>query len=524
MPNKNITNQLITPKNPCFRCDLPETECNMIGCQECQNWLHNKCDPEVNDDEGAASIEYYYCPPCRDKGFELVKYQIIPSDEESQKLNHGEEEDNVDYAEDALQSPLLTPNQKPPDEDREILEESNHDLTQLINSFPDPVRDDPNYKIKEIVEKIKNVSISKEKKKSPQKKKPRKMIHRSREEILKENTKLTKIIEKITSEKEKAEENIKEMEKALKIDAEYRSKMEKLEENLKSKDETTIERVIYEAENCKQAQDKKIKDLQIKIEESRKKNIDKQNEIKEIKKYNEECLMEINSLKTSCEKETDLRTKAEELLRLTEEKTVAQEAQITECSKNHTVQILNLKKQVEDQKQTEKLANEEYQAEIKKLTEKERNDSTRIKELEKQNTLLKLKIETPNHDPSQPNVLDDNVEMVQIINSLESQLNEAKEENHALTVKVVENEVELKLRKELLNELNETYGKQIQQLSTFHSNHLEKVSQTYIQKILQHQKEAVGKPPKTIDEHENNLSESQTVQKLTKQLHEKTEE
>ena len=476
----------------------------MIGCQECQNWLHNGCDPEVQNDEGAALIEIYYCPPCRETGHELVKYKKEENKTPSKNENldpsniNQESTTDVDYAEEALNSPLLTPNQPPPDPDREILEESNHDLTQLINSFPDPIKDDPNYKIKEIVEKIKNVSISKKKEKTTPKK-PRKMVHRNRAEILKENSKLTKIIDKLTEEKEKQEENIKEMENAMKVESEYRSKMEELEEKLKRKDDTTIEKIIYESENCKQAQDKKIKDLQIKVEELRKKNTDKQNEIKEIKKHNEECLREINTLRTSIEKETDLRTKAEELLRLTEEKTIAQESQITECSKNHAVKIAKLTEQLEDQ-------------------------NIKIKEFEKENIELRLKKENTKQVHPQPNMLDDNVEMVQIIESLETQLNEAKEEIHGLTVKIVEGEIELKVRKELLKELNETYGKQIEQLSSFHSKNLEEVSNTYIQRILQNQKEADIKAQKTIDEYKNKKSESQTVQKLTNQLHEKTEE
>ena len=390
MPNNRNANKILTPNNPCIRCDRPESECNMIGCQECQKWLHNKCDPEVKDDEGAASIEIYYCPPCRDRGFELVKYIINPTgsvetkehinklstDEEEKsnaKNNSGNEDTEIDFAEDVLNSPLLTPYQRPPDENKEELNESNHDLTLLINSIPDPVKEDPNYKIKEIVEKIKNVSISpKRKKEKKPPKKPRKMVHRSREEILKENNKLTKIIDKITAEKEKAEEKIKEMEKALITESEYRSKMENLEEKLKRKDETTIEKTIYEAENCKQAQDKKIKDLQTKIEDLRKKNIDKQNELTELKKHNEECSKEIDSLKTASEKETDLRTKAEELLRLTEEKAKAQESQLKEITENHTAQMTKLREQFERQQKSEKQEIENSGTEIEKLKKKDK--------------------------------------------------------------------------------------------------------------------------------------------------------
>ena len=522
--SKNIKTNKVTPNKPCLRCDLPESEDNMIGCQVCQNWLHNGCDPEIQNDEGAKIVEIYYCPPCRETGHELIKYKEGEQNKTPTKNETNQESTTeVDIAEEALHSPLLTPYQQPPDQEKEILEESNHDLTQLINSLPDPLTDDPNHKMKEIVEKIKNVSISKKKEKTTPKK-PRKMVHRSRAEILKENTKLTKIIDKLTEEKEKHEDQIKEMENAMKVESEYRTKMEELEEKLKSKDDTSIEKVIYEAENCKQAQDKKIKELQSKVDDLRKKNLEKQNEIKELKKHNEDCLSEINTLKTSNEKETDLRTKTEELLRLTEEKTIAQESQITECSKNHGVKIEKLTEQLENQKDNEKQIVEKHNAEIKNLKENQNNDNIKMKELEKENMQLRLKKENPNQVRTQPNMLDDNVEMVQIIESLETQLQEAKEEIHSLTVKAVEGEIELKVRKELLRELNETYGKQIEQLSLFHSKNLEEVSNTYIQRILQYQKEVDSKAQKTMEEYKNNKDESQTVQKLTKQLEEKTEE
>ena len=44
----------------CIMCDRPETEDNMIGCQNdnptCKNWLHNSCDLEVKDDKTAKEI------------------------------------------------------------------------------------------------------------------------------------------------------------------------------------------------------------------------------------------------------------------------------------------------------------------------------------------------------------------------------------------------------------------------------------------------------------------------------------
>ena len=526
--SKNPKGKVTTPNNPCIMCDGPETECNMIGCQnedlKCENWLHYKCDPEVMNDQGADKIEYYYCPPCREKGKTLTWYVNQPAkkkenhecteepstkkDGENNTPNNKNEENDLDYAEEALHSPLLTPYQ-PQGESKERHEESDHELSKLIDSFPDPVKEDPNYKIKEIVEKIKNVSISKDKEKPGKitKSKNKKMIHRSRDEILKENTKLNRKIEKLTTEKENAEQKNKEMEKAINIELEYRGKMEMLEQELKNKDEKSIEKIIYEAENCKQAQDKKIKELLSKIEEYRKKTAEKQNEIKELKNHNEKCLSEINTLQTACKNETELRTKAESLLLLTEEKVRTHETKLNVCNENHISQINDLNEQLKNLNKT----HEKCPLKIEKLNEKLK--------IKRQNDVNKI-----DNDLVQPNIIEDNVEMVQIIDSLRSQLEEVKEENHTLTVSNVEAQIELKLRKEIMDELNKSYAKQIEQLSTFHSSHLEEISNTYIQKLLQHQKDADNKIQKMAQQNESKKSENQAIQQLTEQLKIKTQE
>ena len=324
------------------------------------------------------------------------------------------------------------------------------------------------------------------------------MIHRSRDEILKENTKLNRKIEKLTTEKENAEQKNKEMEKAINIELEYRGKMEMLEQELKNKDEKSIEKIIYEAENCKQAQDKKIKELLSKIEEYRKKTAEKQNEIKELKNHNEKCLSEINTLQTACKNETELRTKAESLLLLTEEKVRTHESKLNDCNENHISQINDLNEQLKNLNKT----HEKCPLKIEKL-----NEELKIK---RQNDVNKI-----DNDLVQPNIIEDNVEMVQIIDSLRSQLEEVKEENHTLTVSNVEAQIELKVRKEIMDELNKSYAKQIEQLSTFHSSHLEEVSNTYIQKLLQHQKDADNKIQKITQHNESKKLENQTIQQLT---------
>ena len=100
--------------------------------------------------------------------------------------------------------------------------------------------------------------------------------------------------------------------------------MEKMETELKTKDESSLERKIYEAEIFKETQERKIINMQEKTEELKKKNAEKQNEIKELKAENEQKLNELSTVNTAYEKETDLRTKAESLLHLTEEKLKAQ--------------------------------------------------------------------------------------------------------------------------------------------------------------------------------------------------------
>ena len=89
---KNHKGEVETQNNPCIMCEGPETECNMIGCQNenpnCENWLHNKCDPEVKDDNGADMIEVYYCPPCRENGKTLTWYTIKPENNKEKKNGH----------------------------------------------------------------------------------------------------------------------------------------------------------------------------------------------------------------------------------------------------------------------------------------------------------------------------------------------------------------------------------------------------------------------------------------------------
>ena len=53
-----------------------------------------------------------------------------------------------------------------------------------------------------------------------------------------------------------------------------------------------------------------------------------------------------------------------------------------------------------------------------------------------------------------------------------------KENEHQLTVQVVEANIELKIRKELFDQLNKSYNK-----------HIEEISNSYIQKFLDYQNE-----------------------------------
>ena len=500
--------------NPCLYCNRSAEEDNMIGCHSCTNWLHYSCDPEVKDQETADKIKKYYCPPCRKNGEEFTLYRAasIKIKDKLNKLNENEngtqskeessqnDESDLEYAEEAISSPTLTPYQASPKYKETQAELSDHELTKLIESVPDHFNNE--WKIKDIVERIKRVSISNEQndenetpEKTPEKestiekqtKKLKKktlkkaMQHRKKSDILNEYNKLNKEIEKLNNEKEQAENKITQLEKSLETELQYREKMEKIEKELETKDDSSIEKRIFEAENLKDSQEKKINHLMEKVEDYKKKNSEKQNEIKELKKENETKLNEITIIKTAYEKETDLRTKAESLLHLTEEKL---EAQILLYDEEKTVNS-GKTKQIEELKEKMELQDET-----------EINNKMQIESLESK--LKEYEGQIPKETPQNPNVIDDNREMVKIIEKLE-------QENHDLTVKVVEANIEINIRKKLVEELNET-----------HNSHLEKISKAYIENCIQFQKNVEEKIKttekykditNTIDNENENLKE-----------------
>merc|ERR1711972_449945 len=100
------------------------------------------------------------------------------------------EESDVEYAEEAILSPIITPNKCSTNNETKI-EVSDHELTELIESVPDEFNNE--WRMKDIVEKIKRVSISNEQdevtnseKPQKKKKKPLKkaMQHRKKTDIL----------------------------------------------------------------------------------------------------------------------------------------------------------------------------------------------------------------------------------------------------------------------------------------------------------------------------------------------------
>ena len=495
---------------PCLICDRSAEEEGMIGCHECESWLHYSCDPEVENEEYAKKIQKYYCRPCREKGEEIKLYRaasinrkdncnFIHDEEIDTKSNENtsiNEESDVEYAEEAILSPIITPNKCSTNNETKI-EVSDHELTELIESVPDEFNNE--WRMKDIVEKIKRVSISNEQdeitnseKPQKKKKKPLKkaMQHRKKTDILKEYDKLNQEIEKLNTAKEKAETKIIQLEKSLATEQQYREKMEKLEKELQTKDDSSMEKRIYEAENLKITNEKKITSLQEKIEDYKKKNADKQNEIKELKMEQEVKLNEITTLKTAYEKETDLRTKAESLLHLTNEKLEAQimlYEQEKTYNEDKAKQIEKLKEKIELQNETE--ANNRQQIEMLE------------KELRAYNTL------EPKEPPPNPNIIDDNREMVKIIEKLE-------QEKHELTVQVVEANIEINIRKKLVEELNET-----------HNSHLEKISKAYIENCIQFQKNA-EKQIKATRKYEEitNKIDIDEVESLMEKLKEKSSE
>ena len=264
MPQNTEENKA-TQNKPCIMCDRPETEDNMIGCQNenpiCENWLHNSCDSEVKDDKTAKEIiDVYFCPPCRESGNKIIPYQNTLNNETKDKIpvpnqttqNQNKEanetpqksisleNNDIEIAEDALSSPILTPGQRTPTNPN-ILNESDHEFSQLIKSISDEIKigseekmkslmEKNEEKMKEIVEKIRRVSISKEddkeKDKSGQiinknidkptklpKRKKRKLATKSRTEILKEYDKLNNQYDHIENENIALEKRVDELEK-----------------------------------------------------------------------------------------------------------------------------------------------------------------------------------------------------------------------------------------------------------------------------------------------------------------------
>ena len=432
------------------------------------------------------------------------------SDEEDKKDDGSLEKENDDfeYAEEALTSPTLTPNQPPPKVNTTLEGKSDHEFNQGGESVPDAFMNE--CKMKEIVERIKRVSISRDadndsndKIKTKRRRIPRKgMQHKKKSEILAENEKLNEIINELTKSKRLSENKIKDLEKQLENEQKYHEKMEKLEEKLKNKDGDSLQKQIYEAEAQKHTQEKKINGMQEKIDEFKKKQTQKQTEIKELKNQNEENLKEINTLKTAWEKETDLRTKAESLLHLTKEKLEAQNI---------------LYNQVKEK-------NEEN---IKEKDDLEKNQTLKLEKYVTEISNLKLQLAEKESNLTTPNVIADNREMAVIIDKLENQIEEHKEEIHELTVKLVEANLEINIRKNLVVELNEA-----------HHNHLEQISNAYIDKCLKYQKEAEEKAKKqslskkdTEEKGQKSATntnakdpETQEINKLREKLLERTEE
>lgn len=502
--------QVTVENKPCTECNRSAEEEGMIGCHntnpECNNWLHYSCDAEVNNEETADKIKKYYCPPCRKLGEEMSfqraasinqKYKISTLNEEphsTEEISPNEESD-IEYGEDALTSPTITPNQPPPNQSQR--EASDHELSQLIESVPDHFNNE--WKMKDIVEKIKRVSISneQEEEKSPtklQKKKKKTlkkaMQHRKKGDILNEYDKLNEKAEKLKEEKETAENKVIQLENLLATEQKYREKMENLEKELKTKDNNSLERKIYEAEMHKQTQERKIKSLLEKIDEHKKKNAEKQNEIKELKTENEQKLSELTAVKTAFEKETDLRTKAESILHLTEEKL---EAQI-------------LLYEEEKEKSLEKAKNiQKLEEKINQQTEAEKS-TIPLKKPESGIKMINITTQTEKNTPTNPNVIEDNKEMVKIIEKLE-------EENHELSVQVVRANIEIDIRKKLVDELNENYNHQI-----------EKLSKSYVEKCLQLQKNAEEKLKNIQNREKCNEADKTEIENLKTNLREKSQE
>ena len=423
-----------------------------------------------------------YCPSSLKANRKTFPSTPTPTKDEETVINKSPQMQNeeIEYAEEALTSPTLTPYQPQPKENQTLKEKSDHELTQLIESVPDVFNND--WKMKEIVEKIKRVSISKDqedernilKPKIKRKKLPRKgMQHRKKSEIINENEKLNEIIKDITKKNTSAENKIKELEKQLQNEQMYQERMEKLEEKLKNQDSASLQKQIYEAEAVRHTQEKKINDMQVKIEEQRKKHTEKQNEIKELKKQDEKNLSEINTLKTALEKETDLRTKAESLLNLTEEKLEAQVMiynQEKENSSAKTQEIETLRQRIKTQDEIDdnhRIVTDEYDREIRNL---------------------KSQISENEIYASSPNIMKDNRHMAAIIDKLENQTELYKDEIHNLSVKLVEANIEINVRKKVIDEINKA-----------HYNHLEQISDAYLEKCGKYQKEAEEKAKKELN-------------------------
>ena len=430
-------------------------------------------------------------------------------------------DEEVEFAEEALSSPLISPGQGTPTNPNRK-EESDHELSQMIQSISDEFKIDKELKMKdlmekneekmkELVEKIKRVSISKDetenKIKPLPKRKKRKLGTKGRTEILNEYEKLNNQYDQLENEKALLEEKVKELETKLKAELEYHLKMEQLEEKIKNLDPRSSEKVVYEAETRQIMQDKKIKDLQNKLEESRKKNTEKQNEIKDLKKHNEKSLEEISNLKNATEKETQLRIKAEGILSLMEEKLEAQKILAQQEKENSTLrkdEIKELQTKIQllkEELQKEKESNVKNLQEIEQLKETfkvkeeaEINHANDIESLERDNRKLRSNLAELQLSTPEPRILSDNREMITIIGNMEAQLEECKKQEHELTVKLVEANIELKLRKEMVDELNKS-----------HNKHLEEISNSYIQKFLNYQKE-VNDQVKRAENQKSNTS------------------